>query len=239
MEIATDIESTITLFNRANSQLQSPIFQPSHHYQIFIFTSNQREPAGHTHENLHQWRWPSATVTTAETHHPSPHCAHIHSVVFINIQQTSMNVNGCNSSHMEEFSSQPLPHALPCQTPFCQTAPLLPPVTWQQHVMGYWWEGSTSTAIAPTSASDIVGQHHQIGGITFTAALLLWWFWDDASCNMMLPGVTNFQEKRWRWALNVELDLCGERYEFVWVFWCHAPKCLKLHGETLVVCKSR
>jgi len=35
---------------------------------------------------------------------------------------------------------------LPCQMPFCQTAPLLPFVTWQQNVMEYCQEGSASTA---------------------------------------------------------------------------------------------
>ena len=55
--------------------------------------------------------------------------------------------------------------------PFCQIAPLLPSATQQQNVMGYWWEGSTSIATPPTSASDVVGQHHKIGGITFRAAL--------------------------------------------------------------------
>jgi len=34
---------------------------------------------------------------------------------------------------------------------------LLPSVIQQQHVMEYWWEGSTSTAIPPTSTSDVVG----------------------------------------------------------------------------------
>jgi len=38
--------------------------------------------------------------------------------------------------------------------------------------MGYWWEGSLSTAIPPTSASDIVGQHNKTGGITFRAAIV-------------------------------------------------------------------
>ena len=64
-------------------------------------------------------------------------------------------------------------YALPCQTPFCQTAPLLPSVTWQQHVIEYWWEGSTSTAIPPTFAFDFVGQHHKIGHITFRSALII------------------------------------------------------------------
>ena len=55
--------------------------------------------------------------------------------------------------------------------PFCQTAPLLPSVT-QQHVTEYWWEGSATTAILPTSTSNITGQHHKTGGITFGAALI-------------------------------------------------------------------
>jgi len=36
--------------------------------------------------------------------------------------------------------------------------------------MGYWWEGSTSTAIPPF-ASDVGSQHSKIGGITSGAAL--------------------------------------------------------------------
>jgi len=63
--------------------------------------------------------------------------------------------------------------ALPCQTPFGQTAPLLPSVTQQQHVAEYWWKGSTFAAISPTSASVVVSQHHKIGGVTFRTALLL------------------------------------------------------------------
>ena len=58
---------------------------------------------------------------------------------------------------------------LPCQTPLCQTAPLLPPVTWQQNGREYCWEGSASTAIPPTS--DIMGQYNKIGGTTFCTAL--------------------------------------------------------------------
>ena len=53
---------------------------------------------------------------------------------------------------------------LASQTQFSQTAPLLLPVTRQQNMMGYWWEGSASIVIPPTSASDIVGQHHKTGG---------------------------------------------------------------------------
>ena len=56
--------------------------------------------------------------------------------------------------------------------PLCQTAPLLPSVTWQQNATEYWWEGPASTATPPTSASNVMGQHNKIGGITFRAALV-------------------------------------------------------------------
>ena len=51
-------------------------------------------------------------------------------------------------------------------------APLLPSATWQQNLTEHRWEGSASTAIPPPLASDVVGQHHKIGGITFRAALV-------------------------------------------------------------------
>jgi len=36
----------------------------------------------------------------------------------------------------------------------------------------YWWEGSASAAILPTTASEVMGQHHKIRDITFRAALI-------------------------------------------------------------------
>jgi len=39
---------------------------------------------------------------------------------------------------------------------FASYATLLPSVTQQQNVGEYWWEGSTSTAKPPTSASDMM-----------------------------------------------------------------------------------
>ena len=54
--------------------------------------------------------WPSGTwlvfqitVTTAEMHHPSLFCAHIHCLISINIQQVSVNVSGYHFFHVEEF----------------------------------------------------------------------------------------------------------------------------------------
>jgi hypothetical protein len=59
-------------------------------------------------------------------------------------------------------------YALPCQT-----APRLSSVAQQQNLTEYWQEGSTSTAISTTFASDVVGQQSKIGGINFGAALVL------------------------------------------------------------------
>ena len=113
------------------------------------------------------------TVATAEIHHPLPRCAHTHCLVSINIQQMLMNVSECKFFHMEGFKLQPFAsYSLSHQTSFCQNAPLLPSVTQQQKVMKYWWECSTSTAIPPTPASDVVGQHNRIGDIIFGAHLI-------------------------------------------------------------------
>ena len=72
---------------------------------------------------------------------------------------------------IDEFNDIPLlPLRFCYQVLFYQTAPLLPSVIWQQNVMEYWWKGSASTAIPPISTSDVMGQHHKIGGIIFGAA---------------------------------------------------------------------
>jgi len=54
------------------------------------------------------WLVYHVNITTAKTHHPSPHCAHVHCLVSINVQQDSMNIFGCYFFHMEEFSSKHL-----------------------------------------------------------------------------------------------------------------------------------
>ena len=87
-----------------------------------------------------------------------------------------MNVNGCHFFPHEEIQCHTFAsYTLPCQTRFCETAPLLPSVMQQQHVAEHWWEGSISTAVPPTSTSDTVGQHHKIhktGGIIFGEAII-------------------------------------------------------------------
>ena len=55
METITDSKSTITLFDRANSQPSNAIFQQSHHNELCIFTTD-KEPVPYSC-NLHQWRF--------------------------------------------------------------------------------------------------------------------------------------------------------------------------------------
>jgi len=48
-----------------------------------------------------------------------------------------------------------------------------PSTVTQQNGMGYWWEGSASSALPAASTSDVVGQHHKIGGTAFRTALII------------------------------------------------------------------
>ena len=85
----------------------------------------------------------------------------------------SLNVNGCHILCMEEFSYSRLLHLYFHVRCHFVIVPLLLFDAWQQNVMGYWWECSTSTAIPPTSTSDVVGLHHEIGGINFRAIFMI------------------------------------------------------------------
>ena len=113
----------------------------------------------HGHHRHHYW---NAPVTTSLCLHP-----------LLGLYKPSANVDECQwvpfFPHEGIQCHTFAPYALPCQTPFCQTAPPLPSVTWQQNVMTHWWEGSSSAAV-PTSASDVVGQHNNRGGLAFGAA---------------------------------------------------------------------
>ena len=92
----------------------------------------------------------------------------------LGIHRHSESVDGCQwlqffphgGTQWHTFAS----YTLVCQTPFCQTAPLLPPVTQQQNITAYWWKGST---ISPMSTSNTLGLHNKIGGIAFGATLIL------------------------------------------------------------------
>lgn len=101
METRADTKSTITQFDRVCYQLQNIIFQHSQSHTLWISTSC-------TCENLHQQRWSTVTVATTVTHHSHPHCACIHCLVSIIIQQASMNVRGCRFFPAWKCSKIPL-----------------------------------------------------------------------------------------------------------------------------------
>ena len=159
--------------DRPNSEIQKSIFQNSHHHLAMDFSSNEQEPACRTCKKSapaevihcccrHSW---NAPPTTSLCSHPL-FGLHKHSVSVSEYQYVTFFPHRGIQWHMLA------PYSFPCQTPLCQTAPLLPSVTRQQNVAEYWWEGPSSTAIPPTSISDAAVQNNNIGGITFKTALV-------------------------------------------------------------------
>ena len=74
MAMTTDTKSTVTLFDRANSQLQSTVFQHRHHQQPICADELIETPSVSWCDSR---AWPSTTwlvfhiaVTTPEMHHP-------------------------------------------------------------------------------------------------------------------------------------------------------------------------
>jgi hypothetical protein len=53
----------------------------------------------------------------------------------------------------------------------CPSAAICRTIT---ELKNYWREDSTSTAIPPASAFDVVGQHNKIGGIIFGAPFVFY-----------------------------------------------------------------
>ena len=120
-------ENTVSLFERANSQLQNSIFQLS--YRIVGWLGPQKSSSKCYYafsmdeliENLFiLWYdstgWPAGTwfacrdpVAAAATHHPPPRCADVHWLVSVNPQQEVMSVDAI-FFHMKEFSGTPLLH---------------------------------------------------------------------------------------------------------------------------------
>jgi len=151
----TDTKTTITLFGRANSQLHNTVFQYS-----YVFSPAMNKSLHVMLVKICMAIWYVACLSCCCCHSwiAPPTTSLLTCLGSIYIQQASMNVNGCHFFCIRGFQwHTSASSALPCQMPFCQTAPLLPSVTWQQTVMGYWWEGPTSTDIPPMSASGIMG----------------------------------------------------------------------------------
>jgi len=159
MENTTGTKSAMALLDRENSQLHTLYFS-SHHCKLCIFVSDEHEPVCHTCKNLHGCLECGLSFTLLL---PLLRCAHFHCLISRNVQQASVNVNGCHffSAWRNSFAHLCFLHTSMSDSMLSHCAPLLPSVTQQQHVMGYWWDGSTCAAVTPTSSCDLVGQHNK------------------------------------------------------------------------------
>ena len=163
-------KSTITLFDVTFSPLQNTIFQHSHDHQLWIFTRDDQQRACHARKKstlvevaccwlcwnvspatLLCWLLPFGLISVQQASIMSIVaivCVWRNSVAHLCFICTSMLdaiLSGCPSAAICH-------RAIKCN--------------------GILVKGSTSTAIAPTSISDVMGQHHKTGGITFRAAPL-------------------------------------------------------------------
>ena len=114
----------------------------------------------YTHNNLQPQKWPTAPYCQS-----TPPTTSVCSHSLVGLHKCSASISECQWVPLfcaEKSKDTPLPQAHFCVRHRCVrlTAPLLPPVTQPQNVMGYWWEGSMLTAMPPAFTSDIMGQHH-------------------------------------------------------------------------------
>jgi len=101
-------KSTTILFDGAVSKLQNTIFQQTINCTFSLAINKS------FHVMLIQTCTSGGEQLSLspllKTHHPPPHCAHIHCLVCINIQQASMKINWYHFLHMEELSDTLLLH---------------------------------------------------------------------------------------------------------------------------------
>ena len=160
-----DTNSTRTLFDRTNSQLQNTFFFPMvTAINWFAWMSWSRcspfhgVPAvhGHIEHGLY-----SAAVSV-----PLKHTTHSLTVLTATVWSPEMFSKHQWMSVCAIFSTKRnsvLEFCLIHTTMSEASAPLLPSVSWQQNITGYWQEGSTCAAIPAMSTSDVTGQENEIG----------------------------------------------------------------------------
>ena len=127
------------------------------------------------------WMVFHVAVATAETHHPS---LSVSAPAVWSPQTFNKHCWMLVGAILFTLSSTPMFH-LHLHVRHCSLR--------RQNVMGYWWEGSASTAIPPTSASDTVGQCNEIGGSTFRTSPFLHLYKPDLPTSVCLFFI---------WALN-------------------------------------
>jgi len=99
MEATTDTKRPVTLFDKANFQLQNTIFQHDHIVMHGYIVSPLMNKSLHAVlvKICINGDDPLLLLPLLSAP-PIPHCAHIHCLVSINVRQASVNVSGCHFS---------------------------------------------------------------------------------------------------------------------------------------------
>ena len=133
METTTDTKSTVTLFDRAISHYFSAYSPP-----LDVHFCHQQTNKQTALNSLHRWSWPivtTAEMAAATTSLCSRPLVGLHKHQWMS-QRISAGIGECQ--WMQPFLNGGTQFhicassALPCRTPFCQTALLLPSVAQQQ-----------------------------------------------------------------------------------------------------------
>jgi len=155
METTTDKRSTVTLFDRANSQLQNTIFNIVIAISGMFFASNEQGLRAVLLKVCMSRGAPLSLLPLLKCTTSASLC-YTHCLVSIRVQQAStsqwVSFFPCGGIQFHFVASS----TLSCQITLWQSATQLLTCIWQR-VMVCWLEGSTSACIPPTFASDVVG----------------------------------------------------------------------------------
>ena len=165
MEKTTDKKSTITLFNRPNSQLQNTIFFVIVTTIIWFTWMRHSLLCGVTAVLGCLERGLSFMSPLALLKRTTHHLTVLHPL--FGLYKQSASIGECQWVHFfphggirfHPFAS----YELPCQIRSVR----LPLCCHLSHSNKYWWEVSTSTAIPPTCTCGVKGQRSKTGGIIF------------------------------------------------------------------------
>ena len=156
MKTRTDTKSTITLFYRGNSQLQTLFFSIG--TAISYDFSPMMNKSCMQHSKICMAIWNVACVWCC-CHHcwNVPPAASLCSHALPGLHKCSVIVDECH--WVQFFLHEKIQlhtfalYALHIRYHFIR---VLPSATWQKHLIEYWCQGSNSAAMTPISTSDVV-----------------------------------------------------------------------------------
>ena len=211
----------MTLFDRANSQLQDVIFWHCHYHYLCIFTIDEQEPACHACKNLQERRLRTlaAIVSAILKHITQWNCLTVLISTVWSPQMFSkhwwMSV-GAISSIWRKWRTH---FCFMCTSMSetillgCSSAAICHMATTSDRVLV---ECSASTAILPTSTSDGVSQNNKMRGITFRAAFVIrksWMRSPGLSISSTLPHQTAWLRPGTPFSLPVPLNNIRKNFE--------------------------